>query len=86
LHNNKYGTSVLNKVTGTKGKQKQKQDDHSLKWAKFTYIGKETMFITKLFKNTDVKTTFITNNNIGKLLSVQYTTSKINTRKAVYTN
>lgn len=59
----------MNTVTGTKGKQKQ--DDHSLKWAKFTYTGKETRFITKLFKNNDVKTTYITN-NIGKLLSVQH--------------
>ena len=70
LRSNKH-TSVLNKVTGTKGKQKQ--DDHSSKWAKFTCNGKETRFITNPFKNNDVKTTFITNNNIGQLLSVQHT-------------
>jgi len=54
-------------------KKTKTQDGHSLNWAYFKYIGKETRFITKLFKNTDVKTTFITNNNIGKLLSIQYT-------------
>ena len=28
-------------------------------------------YITKLFKNTDVKVAYITNNNIGKLLAMQ---------------
>jgi hypothetical protein len=53
IHNNKYDISVLNKVTDTK--EKQKQDNHNSKWDKFTYIGKEERFITKFFKNTDVK-------------------------------
>jgi hypothetical protein len=26
-----------------------------MKWATFTYIGKQTRFITKLFKNTNIK-------------------------------
>jgi len=29
-------------------------------WAKFTYIGKETKFITKLFKDTNVMIGFTT--------------------------
>jgi hypothetical protein len=41
------------------------------KWAKFTYIGKETMFITKLFKNSSVKIAFTTNNTISKSLTVK---------------
>jgi len=39
-------------------RKKQKEDTRKKKWAKFTCIGKETRFITKLFKNTDIKVTF----------------------------
>jgi hypothetical protein len=38
------------------------------KWATFTYVGKETIYITKLFKNTNIKTTFKTTNNLKKHL------------------
>jgi hypothetical protein len=34
-------------------------------------VGKETKFITKLFKNTTLKIAFTTQNTIGKLLSKQ---------------
>jgi hypothetical protein len=40
---------------------------HDKKWVSFTYIGKETRQITKLFKNTRVKTTFRTNNTIKRI-------------------
>ena len=39
------------------------------KWAKFTYIGKETKFITKLFKDSLIKITFTTRNTMKRLLS-----------------
>jgi hypothetical protein len=67
LHNNKYDSSILNKVNNTKNKRKQHTQKTIL--AKFTYMGKETRLITKLFKNTDVKIAFSTNNNIERLLS-----------------
>jgi hypothetical protein len=38
------------------------------KWVTFTYIGKESRHITKLFKNTVVKTTLRTNNTIKRIL------------------
>jgi len=38
------------------------------KWALFTYIVKETTFITNLFKKTDLKIAWCTNNTIPKLL------------------
>ena len=41
----------------------------SPKWAAFTYIGKETSYITNLFRRTDLKITFRTKNTIGKLLT-----------------
>jgi hypothetical protein len=60
----------LNKFNNTKNKPKQ--DTQRTKWAKFTYTGKETKFITKLFKNTNVKIAFTIDNKIERLLSTQY--------------
>jgi hypothetical protein len=51
LHNNIYDISILHKVSNTNNKVR-KQDTQKTKWAKFTCVGKETRFITKLFKNT----------------------------------
>jgi hypothetical protein len=68
LCNNKY-ISILNKSTTTENKVKQ--NTLKTKWTKFTYVGKETKFITKLFKNTPLRITFTTQNTIGKLLSKQ---------------
>jgi hypothetical protein len=45
-----------------------KQNVLKTKWAKFTYVGKETKFIRKLFKNTPLKIAFTAQNTIGKLL------------------
>ena len=39
------------------------------KWARFTYVGKETRYITKVFKNRNVAFAFPTNKTIGKCLS-----------------
>jgi hypothetical protein len=36
------------------------------KWAVFTYAGKETRHITKLFKNTNIKPAFKTKNTLKK--------------------
>jgi hypothetical protein len=38
------------------------------KWATFTYIGKETTLITNIFKWTNLKIVFRTNNTIGDRL------------------
>lgn len=46
MYNNKYDTSILNKFTATGIKKKHNMPN--TKWAKFTYVGKETKFITKL--------------------------------------
>ena len=39
---------------------------------KFTYVGRETRIFTKIFKNTNVKVTFGTDNTIGKLLTTRH--------------
>jgi len=39
--------------------------------AKFTYVCKETSFVTKLFKDTNVKIAFTTDNTIEKRLALK---------------
>jgi hypothetical protein len=59
----------LNKICNKR--EKQEQDNRKKKWARFTYMGKETGYITKLFKNNDVKISYTTNNNLGKPLATR---------------
>jgi hypothetical protein len=56
-------------------KQETKQEVERIKWAKFTYVGKQTIFITKIFKNTNVKVTFTTDNTLQKLLVTRQKTN-----------
>jgi len=68
---NKYNTSLLNR-TGKNAKQRQRHgqenQNQNQRWVKFTCLGRETRYITKLLKNTSWKVAYITNNNLGKLL------------------
>ena len=41
---------------------------HKLQWATFTYMGKEMSYITSVFRRTDLKIAFQTDNTIGNLL------------------
>jgi len=70
LRNNKYDISIRNKFNNIGNKLKY--DSRKTKWAKFTYIRKETKFITKLFKNTTLKIAFTTKDSIRNLLYIQY--------------
>jgi hypothetical protein len=45
--------------------------DATQKWATFTYIGKETRAITKLFKNTNIHIAYKTKNTLQKHLQVK---------------
>jgi hypothetical protein len=38
------------------------------KWATFTYVGKETSYITNVFRRAGLEIAFRTNNTIGNLL------------------
>jgi hypothetical protein len=38
--------------------------ENNKKWATFTYVGKETRIITRLFKNANIQTLFRTTNTI----------------------
>jgi hypothetical protein len=46
------------------------EEQMATKWAKFTSGGKQTRLITKLFKNSNFKISFRTENTIEKLLNV----------------
>lgn len=46
----------------------QKDKSNTNKWAEFTYVGKETKFIIKPFKDSSIKVTYTTNNTIDKAL------------------
>ena len=72
LTNNKYDASSLGKFNNKK--KRQRQNNQKKRWAKFTCVGKETRFITKLFKNTNVKVAFTTDNTIGKRLTIKQET------------
>jgi hypothetical protein len=42
--------------------------EHDKKWSNFTYIGKETRRITRIFRNTNLKISYKTNNTIETVL------------------
>jgi arginyl-tRNA--protein-N-Asp/Glu arginylyltransferase len=71
---NDYNNSIINQkqykkqFTNLMGNSSIADTQHEKKWVTFTYIGKETRHITKLFKNTKVKTAFRTNNIIKRIL------------------
>ena len=73
LINNKYDTKILETINSKKQKE---ESGERTQWAKFTYAGKETRNITKLFKNTNVKIAFSTNNTIEKLLRTEHRSAK----------
>jgi hypothetical protein len=50
LYNNKkYDTAILNRVSRTNDEQEHKAGKTKTRRAKFTYVGRQTKFITKLF-------------------------------------
>jgi hypothetical protein len=54
------------------------------KWVIFTYIGKETTFITNLFRKTNLKVTFRINNTVQKLLMNKKQVPDMYTQSGVY--
>ena len=75
LHTNKYDPQLMAKNISTTNiklqtthtTQNSPTKKQSEKWSTFTYIGPQTKFITKLFKNTKVCTAYKTNNTVEKL-------------------
>jgi hypothetical protein len=69
-HKNKYNSTIIDTLNDHFNNRKVKtKETHNTKWATFSYIGKETNSITKLFTNSDVKIAYTTKNTIQKLLT-----------------
>jgi hypothetical protein len=66
LVNNQYDPATVPKLRSRK--QNTELNTQPQRWAKFTYTGKETRCITKLFKKSDMRIAFTTRNNIRYLL------------------
>jgi len=88
LMNNKYDPNHIhdNKKKKKKKVNLQKQDTERKKWAKFTYIGKETRFITKIFRKSNIKIALTTNNTIEKLLTTRQDKIQVNMINQEYTS
>ena len=88
LINNKYNTEVITKlITNNKYQNIKKKQNNienleeqktKMKWATFTYIGKETRTITKIFRDTKLKIAFRTKNNLQHILKTKPKMSKYN--------
>ena len=66
---NGYSTTVVQQINNRK-KVKRSTTDKKNRWATFTYYGKETRTITKLFKKTELKIAYKANNTIGQHLRI----------------
>jgi len=60
IANNGYETSIIKQLNKPR---------HKDSWAKFTYFGRETRVITKLFKETQLRIAYKVNTTINKLLA-----------------
>jgi hypothetical protein len=84
LHNNNYN---INKIEKHPASQKHNTDidrqHRKRKWAIFTYSGKETRKITKLFKDMQIKIAFRTQNTIQNIIKQHPRTDKYN-RSGIY--
>lgn len=67
--------------------ESEHKDNHTHYWATFTFVGKETKTITKLFKNTKIKIVYKTSNSLQKRLTPRSNVDKKdNFQKAVFTD
>jgi hypothetical protein len=53
------------------------------KWAIFTYVGKETRYITKLFKTHNIKIAFQTKNTLEKHLCHNKLTTNVYNKSGI---
>jgi len=63
---------------------KPKDPKRPKKWASFTYIGRETSYITNIFRETDLKIALCTKDTIGNLLTHKNPTRDIYSQSGAY--
>ena len=77
-------TQTMTFRNSNKRKNRTSTHTHTHKRARFTYVGKETRYITEVFKDTNVAVAFTTNNTIGKHLTKEYNTQRKYGKSGVY--
>jgi hypothetical protein len=83
--NNGYNRQqILRIYHSIERKNHQNNDDVKQKWVSFMFTGNYIRTITKLFKNTNIKIAFKTNNTIGNILRIEQLTA--HKRKLGYIN
>jgi hypothetical protein len=76
LHNNEYDTNLMKRPTQKINQETDTDTKRKTIWATFTYSGKQIRKITKVFKNTKIKTAFRTQNTIQNILQAKTQTDK----------
>jgi hypothetical protein len=66
LHNNKYNFPPTDKPPKLTSSPENTAPD--TKWVRFTYVGKDTRFITKLFRRISIKIAYANRNTLNNLL------------------
>jgi len=83
LHNNCF--PIQKQKQKQNHSQSQNSQSHNRKkWCTFTYIGKETSFITKIFKHANLQIAYRTNNTLRKHLSYSTTQQDKFTKSGIY--
>ena len=82
LHNNSF--PILPQKTIPKNPPHPQRNPATQSWAVFTYTGKETTYITKLFRHTNIKIAYRTNNNLLRHLTPNPQPLDPLTRSGVY--
>jgi hypothetical protein len=67
LHNNQFNVEILDDIN--RGKRTNRTDRNSTTPILFRYVEKETKFVTKIFKNTNINISYKANTTIQKLLA-----------------
>ena len=87
IHNILHNNGFLIQKQNRKQKHSQSQSTQPpkpKKWCTFTYIGKETSFITKIFKHADLQIAYHTSNTLRKHLSYSTTQQDKFTKSGIY--
>ena len=82
LHNNSFPIFQHKPPTQNTKTQDTSRPTHI--WANFTYIGKETSYITNIFRHTELKMAFRTSNTLGNLLTKKHQYHDTYSRSGVY--
>jgi hypothetical protein len=85
IHNILYNNSFLIQPQKSPNLNPNKKfsPTHKHRWATFTYIGKETTYITNIFKHSDIRIAYRTNNTIQNHLMEYITLCLCNIQKQI---